>query len=105
MAYDLREPSYATCIFHTRTACAYLFSSDHASDNAFLETLDINRVEEAFVNNLMNEPVSLLDFGIFRLETFLKSKDINNFFKVGFDSDDKKIVIIFAYFWTEDLLD
>jgi flagellar biosynthesis protein FlhG len=33
-----------------RTACAYLFSADHASDNAFLETLDINRVEEAFVN-------------------------------------------------------
>ena len=33
-----------------RTACKYLFSSDHSIDNAFLETLDINRVEEAFVN-------------------------------------------------------
>ena len=33
-----------------RTACQCLFSSNHASDNAFLETLDINRVEEAFVN-------------------------------------------------------
>ena len=47
-----------------RTACKYLFSSDHASDNAFLETLNINRVEEAFVNKtkennpyvLANEP-------------------------------------------------
>jgi len=54
---------------------------------------------------LVNEPVSLLDFGIFQLETFLKSKDINNFFGVDFDSDDKKIVINFAYFWTEDLVD
>ena len=47
-----------------RTACKYLFSSDHASDNEFLETLNINRVEEAFVNKtkennpyvLANEP-------------------------------------------------
>ena len=72
----------------------------------FLIFSGIGRAEpNSTMGYLMNEPVSLLDFGIFRLETFLKSKDINNFFKVGFDSDDKKIVIIFAYFWTEDLLD
>ena len=73
---------------------------------AFLIFSGIGRAEPySTMRYLMNEPVSLLDFGIFRLETFLKSKDINNFFKVDFDSDDKKIAIIFAYFWTEDLFD
>ena len=73
---------------------------------AFLIFSGIGRAEPiSTMRYLMNEPVSLLDFGIFRLETFLKSKNINNFFKVDFDSDDKKIAIIFAYFWTEDLLD
>jgi hypothetical protein len=72
----------------------------------FLIFSGIGRAEpNSTMRYLMNEPVSLLDFGIFRLETFLKSKDINNFFKVDFDSDDKKIVIIFAYFGSEDIAD
>ena len=44
-------------------------------------------------------------FGILQLEIFLKSKNINNFFKVDFDSDDKKIVIILVYSLTQDLVD
>jgi hypothetical protein len=46
---------------------------------------------------LMNEPVHLLDLGIFQLETYLNSKNVDNFLKVDFDSDDEKLVIIFAY--------
>ena len=61
--------------------------------------------QNSTMRHLMNEPVSLLDYGILRLETFLKSKDMDNFLKVGFDSNDDKIEIIFAYFLTKDIVD
>ena len=61
--------------------------------------------QNSTMRHLMNEPVSLLDYGILRLETFLKSKDMDNFLKVGFDSNDEKIEIIFVYFLTKEIVD